>query len=78
MKLVVIILDDGGWVDDPEVNPTYIFNNMKDCWDYFNAIGCEVEIIKEPNPCNLYDLGRITLILNSCKYTFICSYGKEL
>lgn len=79
MKLVSILSIDDGWVDTPNVSPAYIFNNMKDLVDYFNKLGV-VEVIKEPNPNNVYEFGAVVLIdsESNSRFYFDCIYAQNL
>jgi hypothetical protein len=74
---------DNGWVDKPIVNPAYVFNNMKDLADYFNQLG-KVEIVKEPNPNDIYDFGTVLLqhthskgLQKHCNFEYTIIYAKN-
>jgi len=79
MKLLAVLVVDSGWVDTPDVSPAYVFNNMRDLVNHFNELGI-VEIIKEPNPNNVYEFGQVILTENdsNCRLNFDCIYGENL
>lgn len=78
MKLVAILNIDSSWVDEPEINPAYIFNNMSELFQYFNKLG-SVEIVREPNPKGcFYDFGEVIFIdKNNSKFVFTCIYSES-